>query len=540
AEDFWLAFERPEVSLVGELLLQDVPLALLSPAGVGLEEVGGLLSGRLQLGGTVEDPRPTVELSMRKGVARAVGRPPLHELEIDIAVTGHAVNVSRCGGMVGTTPFSASGELESPAVSLWRLWSGHDAPVRARLQVQNLTLDALPRAWTGLDDLRGRICGTVRLAGSFRRPEPEGNVQLTAGSVKLPRVPRLSDLQGSLEVSATAATLEARGTVGAGPLRLEARMDAGKGRVLEAAETSKITATLVGRDLLLARGPGMRVRADVNLAVAGSPKDMTVDGRLDITSAKFQRRLSLLPDPRLEGGTALTRLGPLALGPPLGERLRFRVDVATKKPAIVRTHVLDADLDAALKLIGPGNALQLQGAVSARSGILRFPGSSMQLETARVLFDPRHPDQPELMVNASGRRYGFETRLVAKGRPGDIEVEMSSVPQLSAKEVMVLITTGVPPDRLASRETRANVGLVGSYVLGELVGSFFASESLEAGESLAERFTFEFGTEVSRHGKETWAVEYDLSHLGLENFAARVEQDIYEDQSVNLIYKIRF
>ncbi|MHC5069949.1 MAG: translocation/assembly module TamB domain-containing protein [Planctomycetota bacterium] len=102
-------------------------------------------------------------------------------------------------------------------------------------------------------------------------------------------------------------------------------------------------------------------------------------------------------------------MGPLALGPPLGERLRFRVDVATKKPAIVRTHVLDADLDAALKLIGPGNALQLQGAVSARSGILRFPGSSMQLETARVLFDPRHPDQPELMVNASGRRYGFET-----------------------------------------------------------------------------------------------------------------------------------
>jgi translocation and assembly module TamB len=408
------------------------------------------------------------------------------------------------------------------------------------VRVEDLTVDALPRAWTGLDDLRGRITGTVRLGGSLEKPQPEGNLQVTAGSVKPPRLPRLDDLQGNLEVLATTARLEGRGTLGAGPLRLEVRVDAGKRPLLEAGETSRVTATLVGRDLLLVRGPGMRLRADVNLAVGGTPKEMTVDGRIDITSAKFQRRLSLLPDPRLEGGTALARVGPLSIGPPLGERLRFRVDVVTQKPAIVRTHVFDADLDAALKLIGPGNALQLQGAVNARSGMLRFPGSSMRLQTARVMFDPRHPDLPELVVNASGRRYGFETRLQAKGRPGDIEVEMSSVPPLSAREVMVLITTGVPPDRLANRETRANVGLVGSYVLTELIGSFFASESLEGDEAFAERFTFEFGAEVSRHGKETWSVEYDLSHLGLENFAARVEQDIYEDQSINLIYKMRF
>ncbi len=540
ADHFWQALGRPETPLAGEFHLQDVPLVLLPPARAGLEEVGGLLSGRLEVTGTIAEPQPKLQLSLRKGAARGAGRPAVQDVAIDVAVTGREVKVSRCSGTVGAAPFAVTAQLESPAVSPWQLPSRPDAPLRASARIEGLTMDALPRAWTGLDDLRGRITGSLRLEGSLQRPQPEGNVQVTGASVKPPRLPRLDEVNATLELSRGGATLEVTGTLGAGPLRLEARVDAGQRLLVEADRTGKVTASLVGRDLLLARAPGMRVRADVNLAVAGNPEEMTVGGRIDITSAKLRRRLSLLPDPRLQGGTALSGIGPLAIGPPLGERLRFRVDIATKNPAIVRTHVFDADLDAALQLMGPGNALQLQGAVTSRSGVLRFPGSSMRLESCRVIFDPRTPDRPELVVNAAGRRYGFETRLQAKGRPGDIEVEMSSVPPLSAKEVMVLITTGVPPDRLASRETRANVGLVGSYVLSELIGSFFASESLEATESFAERFTFEFGKEVSRSGEETWSVEYDLSHVGLRNFAARVEQDVYEDQSINLIYKMRF
>ncbi len=56
------------------------------------------------------------------------------------------------------------------------------------------------------------------------------------------------------------------------------------------------------------------------------------------------------------------------------------------------------------------------------------------------------------------------------------------------------------------------------------------------------RLTFEFGNEISRHGEETWQVDFDIGGLWVmpPNFGLRVERDVYEDFNMGLVYRWRF
>jgi hypothetical protein len=167
---------------------------------------------------------------------------------------------------------------------------------------------------------------------------------------------------------------------------------------------------------------------------------------------------------------------------------------------------------------------------------------SMDLNGLRLVFSKTNPTRPDIFATASGERHGIRIHLQAKGPWDEPVVTLISTPTLQPKELWALATTGLRPKSLAENDARANTSILATYVLRESLLTYFASESTEASESFVSRFTFEFGTEISRRGEETWQVDFDIGDLWVmpPNFGLRIERDVYEDFNMGLVYRWRF
>jgi hypothetical protein len=214
----------------------------------------------------------------------------------------------------------------------------------------------------------------------------------------------------------------------------------------------------------------------------------------------------------------------------------------TQAPMTLRTNVIDTDVDIGCRLLGQGNALHLVGVASSRQGTLRLPGMSMRLHGLRLMFNEANPTRPRVMATASGQRHSIRIQLRVTGPWDDPVVSLSSTPALQPKELWSLVSTGLRPESLSGGTAQSNTTLIATYVIQELLLTYVASESTEEQESFVARFEFEFGSEISHGGQETWQVDLDLGQLWIvpKNYGVRLERDVYEDINLGLVYRWRF
>jgi hypothetical protein len=168
---------------------------------------------------------------------------------------------------------------------------------------------------------------------------------------------------------------------------------------------------------------------------------------------------------------------------------------------------------------------------------LRLPGASMSLRSLLVTFTEEDPLHPQLRLQAEGRRHGYRVQLLATGPTTAPEVVLTSVPALPAGDLLVLVSTGMLPERLQSSGTRSQATLVGSYLAQELAAWYLGGETTEAGgETFFDRFSVESGREISANGLETVLVEFRLTDL----LALQAERDVYEDYNGGIALRWRF
>ncbi|HHI80659.1 MAG TPA: hypothetical protein ENK02_11845 [Planctomycetes bacterium] len=404
------------------------------------------------------------------------------------------------------------------------------------LRLSRLDLRDLPKAWRPLPDLRGFVEGKIDLGGTLDAPRPLGVLRLSEGECKIDKVPRLRKLEGSLSFEGDRIRLvRLRGEMGGGRLEASGLLPLPLGP--EAAVPHGELLHLEGDQVLLHRSPRLRLRADLDLRVLAQPSGCyRVQGRVDLVSSKYAHRHSLLPNLKVSGSPRAGQEFRLFRVPePLGDRIDLDVQLGTKDPFVVRTHLADTRLDMQLHLGGTAFLPRLTGRLHTDGGKIRLPGMAFRLKSGLISFPPSDPGHPRFILQAEGRRHSIDLRVLAEGSFDDPRIHFGSTPSFPTKDLVVLALTGQLPSGINRLSDRGKLMLLGNYALSEFLGSL-SQDDVDSRDTLLDRISIEVGTEIGPTGLESIVGEYALS----KHFALQVERDIYEDYNMGIVWRIRF
>lgn len=561
--------------------LKDLPASWL-----GTTRLSGRAAARVHLAGTAKNPMPDVLLTLADGAVSVEGLPALTgtQLRVELSSGDAAAKRFLLAASVSALPdpalgldhevgFAArvrcddsgttlepmvlklgGGELAIESSSNLRRCDllagtvdGARTTLAGKVSLRELDLGKLPIHLLGVESLRGLVSGTVTLDGvldgalgvSPLAALHKAQLSLSSGELKVADLPRVENLAAEFTADRHELVLRSlTGELGAGRFSVQGSLQQKGALLVEALEDAALDLRIDGTDLMLFRGAGAKVRATTHVLASGTLRSVAVTGDVVLgRGTKYVRRISMMPALGSHGGaTASEGFDLPRLPPAIGDRISLDVALATREPVEVRANVVDADIDVAAHLRGKGSAPRLEGTMSAHRGKLRFPGANLTVDNALLTFTPSEPRFPELVVNATGRRLGFVVKMSVTGRYDRPEVQLTSVPTLPPRDLIVLLTTGQLPSTLAERGATGNARFVGGYLAQEVFEQYFGSESTERGESAFDRLKIESGREVSQNGVESVLIEYEL----LPRFSVQVERDAYEDYNLGFVLRFRF
>lgn len=542
----WDYFLRDNAPLLGGLKVRGlnlsmIPRKLLKFGQTQCLSVAGVITIDGTLAGNWQDPQPTLEIAIVDATLRAPGVAEIREFEFRTRIEASRLVISRCKAKVLDTPLEIEADLSIGGTTLWKLRDQPTSSLHGFVKIIDFPLPVIPSKLSPWQDLEGVLRGRLDLAGTIAAPEPKLTLKLLGAAAKFATLPRISDIESTLTATQKKCQLILSGSMGAEPLQARVELVAGEGTFVESWRKAILDATVKGQRLLLMRRGGLKLRGSVDLIAKGPLDEIEIGGEIALDKgSKLIKRLSLVPDLKTRGGGGGSTFGPWSL--PGGERLNIDIRLITKAPLLVRTGVFDSDLQLACRIVGQGDGFHLAGVCSGEGGTLRFPGMSMRLHNLQLMFREANPSRPTILATASGQRHGVRINLRVKDYWDAPVITLASSPALPPKELWTFVTTGKRPDSLAEGTTQSNTALIATYVLQELLLTYLASESTEVKDSFVSRFTFEFGTEISRGGQETWKVDLDVGGLWVmpKNFGVQVERDVYEDINLGLVYRWRF
>lgn len=480
-----------------------------------------------------------VQLDLR---ARATGSlpPEIESAAAEIAVRADAerTTVERLHVEVGPAHVDGSGALEwSPLALLSGGGLPDDAAIRAELTLHSVDL-ATVRGWLDaplpFDELRGTLDLQAEFGGTLQTPDATATLRLADAALRTTGGQRLDDIEATITVTPSELRIgEFKASRGKGPILINGGVTA-PGPWWRAWQEAKVALEIAGDNVLLHRGGGVKVRADLALAVNGPLSDLVITGRVDLHDSKVVTHVPLIGLRRTGGDTTSPGIAipSVELPPPL--RARLDLQVVTAEPFEIKSNLLEGGLDVQLALLGDLAAARVQGTVSGPDVAVILPGVRMRASTLLLQFTAQEPRYPTLTLNARGRRHGFDIQVSARGRYDRPDVVFTSDPVLPPDELVVLVTTGARPSAL--RTTSAVGTVLGAYVAEEFADWIFGSESTEAKESFLDRFTIETGTEMSSSGNESIVVEFRVG----ERTYLQGERDVYDDINMGVVYRIRF
>ncbi|MCA8941314.1 MAG: translocation/assembly module TamB domain-containing protein, partial [Planctomycetes bacterium] len=391
------------------------------------------------------------------------------------------------------------------------------------------------RPLTRLPLLEGSAGFSAELGG----PAPfvrSANVTIQHGRVKWNGpVPTIEDIDVALVVGADGARFErAEASLGSGRVTVD-------GGLLfdgwDDFDNARVDATVTADDALILRRTGLKLRSDAEVTVRGKLSErVDVAGTARLSSGKFVRRVSVLPDYRSQGSNINLGIALPTIPDPIGSRVRYDLAVETQDPFEVVTWVVDAPIQVDVKLRGTGAAPRLEGTLAASDGVVRLPAMNLALTQGVVTFTDARPGFPNLFAVARGTRFGVDVQAQVQGPIDELEIDLTSTPALPREDLTVLLSTGRLPDDLRERGLRSQATLVGTYLAQELLDLYFGSDATDRDETLVDRFRIESGREISRNGVETLTIEFDMR----EGFFLQAERDMYEDYNMGMLYRFKF
>jgi translocation and assembly module TamB len=359
---------------------------------------------------------------------------------------------------------------------------------------------------SGLRRVSGRLEAEVTMEGAVSNPALNGTVRLSDGELRLDAdVPSLQAV--NLEAVATPASLQLKtltGELGGAAFHLSGSV-AGNDKGDGIADLK-----FRGDNLLFYRSEGLKIRADTDLMITGPISRLEIGGEIAITDGRFVKFFDFLSamqgsaKPKTDSGLELFAIRK----PPFSNTL-FDVSITSKHPFRIRNNLARGSVRPDLKLGGTGETPILTGKIYLEPTRLTLPAGGLVFESGVVRLDRNDPNRPVLDLIGRSRMLGYDITVLVEGPYDEPVVTLSSIPPLSNEELLLLVLTGQQPkardDRTASQRRTMNVAV---YVGKDFISRWFGSESVEASESILDRFQVEIGRAVTRAGEETLDAQF--------------------------------
>ena len=379
-----------------------------------------------------------------------------------------------------------------------------EVPIDLAAEVELTDVAWLAELVPDLRRISGQLRGTLTAGGSVQDPILGGRLAWRAGELRLARFATpFRALSGDFRLEQDVVHVETlTGEVGGAPVRVSGTLE-------PFGPFTRLDLIVRGENLLLARSSRLRLRADADLRLRGSPELLRIEGGLALTEGYYESEFDVLKE-ILRAGRGLrgsdgrpfafARTGNFA-------RTEFDVHVTSKDHFRYQTNLLTADLRANAWLRGTGAAPTAEGPVYIDAAELILPSGKMLLESGLLTFRAEAPFQPELLLTASMRVQRHDVRAVVTGRlPDELAIAPSSSPPLARDDLWVLILTGQPPtERWQDRSAAAMESLAVFLARDQLV-RWFGGDS----EGLLDRVEIEVGARTTQSGQPTGRVLFYL------------------------------
>ncbi|MBK8477376.1 MAG: translocation/assembly module TamB domain-containing protein [Opitutaceae bacterium] len=500
--------------------------ALATPLGVTLAAP----KARLRIEGTPAKPTGQIELDVQRvsmaDPARKTWLPALDNLRVRAHADRDRLVIESVAAAIEGQSLRASAQwpmdakrwaqlVRTPAALDWREAEGE-------VEIPDADLGPLAEGRPEFPLAQGRLQVSANMG---RGAHFSGTLRLTDATTRpVASVGALQHLTAELELKGRSITLRScSAQLGGETVTLLGSAD------LTAPATPQIDFKLAGKNLPLVRKAGLLIRSDLDLAVATDADGKTrISGTVELHDSLVLAELRQL----LPTGVRGAERAPPYFAVEVEPYRDWLLDVAVGGSRGVRLHtaVLTGLASPRFQLEGTLDEPRAVGEIGLESGRILFPFAAFQVQLAEVRLSRADPFHPQLSLNATARRYGYDLRLEGRGPATEPILTLSSNPALTAEQVLLLVMAGQAPSDTAGTPAgtsdRKRLTVLGAY-LGR--GLF-----RDLGGDDPDRLTITSGEQVTQQGGETYLVEYLLGR----RWSLVGEYDEFDDYNVGLKWRV--
>jgi translocation and assembly module TamB len=144
------------------------------------------------------------------------------------------------------------------------------------------------------------------------------------------------------------------------------------------------------------------------------------------------------------------------------------------------------------------------GEVSIEQGRMMFPFGSLDVNRGVIRLTRQNPHRPQVDFQGQGMNFGYNLGVNITGSADAPSIIFTSVPPLTTREIMLMLTAGEIPSGAYSYTDVDKASKLGYFLGKELISQLLG---MEPGE---DRLVFRTGEYVTDDGQLTYRIEYEL------------------------------
>jgi translocation and assembly module TamB len=293
---------------------------------------------------------------------------------------------------------------------------------------------------------------------------------------------------------------------------------------------AKLDLALKGENLPFVRQAGLLVRGDIDLRIKTGEDEVTrITGGTRLRDSLFLMDVrALLPTGGGPRGAPGRRPPYFAVELPPFNAWALDVTVRGDRFLRLRTPVFTGVASANFRLGGTLGDPRLTGEATVNQGQVLLPFATFTVQQGWVRLTAANPFEPRVSLTGTSRRYGYDLRMDITGSVEKPELTFSSTPALESEQVLLMVMAGETPQNEVSYTGRERAARLGAYLGQSLLGQLGLDSSAQ------DRLSVNIGERISRQGRETYEIEYELA----PRWSVVGEYDEFDEYNVGVKWKI--
>lgn len=501
-------------SISGILSGSKIDLATVVPTLDGKPTLSGSFGLSLHLSGTAENP--VAEFIASGTALRSAVYPRLSDCELQLNCRYARGTIQSEAGLSG--PLGAPLRLQAQAaIDLDELLGGRidwtALPVELSAKISDAKLQALPKVFPQLRDIKGTGTLDAKMRGSFSAPVWEGAITTDCEFVhfQTDRIPAITDLHANVQLDGRHLHIRrARADIGGGGLQTEGTV------IFENPKNPTIRIDVKAQQVLIQRTEQISLRLNGNLHAEGPWDSALVTGKLSIVKSMVRRDIELLPITAMRSDGSGYKRPPgkpwftFPFKPLSDWKLNIQLRTEPGDPVQIRGNRLRGTANVDLHLLGTGAAPTLDGSYISDDLVALLPFARVEVSRGRVWYSADAPFLPQTEFTAESEIRNHRIRMYLHGPPENPQISVSSDPPLAERDALTLLTAGVLPGDFASESSQATSSRAASLLAQEFSDKVLLKDRANERFSALRRFSLDVGALNSRTGNQETRLTYRL------------------------------